>query len=71
MADKKAELAQLKINIAKAEKQQEYMIDDGQSKQSAKRGNLDTMYGKETKLENDILSLENPHSDAGFVARPL
>lgn len=71
MADKKAELAQLKINIAKAEKQQEYMIDDGQSKQSAKRGLLQTMYDRADKLENDILSLENPDSDAGFVARPL
>lgn len=71
LADKKAALLRVQAAIVKAEKRQEYMIDDGQSKQSAKRGNLQTMYDKETKLENDILALENSNSDAGFVARPL
>ena len=71
LADKKAELAQLKLNIASAEKRQKYSVDDGQSKQSVERGALQTMYDKEAKLENEILSLEYPNSDAGFVARPL
>lgn len=60
------QLANVEAAIAKAEKQQEYDLDDGQGKQSVTRAKLQTLYDRQAALENKIVSLEQGTSSSGY-----
>lgn len=70
LADLKSDLARVREQIVKAEKQQDYSADDGQGKIAVKRGDLQTLYDKEERLKFEILDLENGSSSPVLV-RPL
>jgi hypothetical protein len=69
LADKKAELAEVKAAISSALKAQEYSLDDGQGKQTVKRANLKDLRQMQRELEAEILRLENGGTKI-FNARP-
>ena len=71
LADKKADLVELKATISKVRRQQAYGLKDGQGEQSVTRAAYKDLIAERDKLELEILALENPNSDAGFYARPL
>lgn len=60
------QLTNVEAAIAKAEKQQEYALDDGQGKQDVTRAKLQTLYERQSDLENKIVSLEQGTSTSGY-----
>jgi len=65
------ELASVKAAILKAEKQQNYSLDDGQGKMSVGRANLQTLYDERDRLRKEILELQNIQDEKpiGFYGR--
>lgn len=64
------QLANVEAAIAKAEKQQEYDLDDGQGKQSVTRAKLQTLYDRQSELEVLIIGLENGNSNSFYARLP-
>lgn len=69
LADKKAELAEVKTAISAVLKQQAYSLNDGQGQQSVTRASLKDLRQMQKELEAEILALENSGASV-FMARP-